>query len=217
MNFDFDGAIFDMDGTLLDTMPYWRFTALEYILAHQMPIRPDMIARMYATSARKLLFEYAGQEGYVLNRPEVIRELEGFMNRHYLYDAKLKPNVPAFLEVLKSRGIRLCVATGAPREYARNGLRRLGILDYFDFVTDNYEFEYTKDQPGYFDRVVSRLGVDPQRCWVFEDALYAMKSAKATGVHICAIEDGAQIHDRAEIKNLADIYIRGYEELMTIQ
>ena len=214
MDFDFDGAIFDMDGTLLDTMPYWRFVALEYLLAHRLPIRQEFLARMYGTSGRKLLMEYAAAEGIGIDRTAMIHELEGYMNRHYLYDAQLKGSIAPFLEALKRRGVRMCVATGSPREYASNGLRRLGILDYFDFVTDNYEGRYTKDKPGYFDDVLSRLGVPADRCWVFEDALYAMESAKASGLRVCAIEEDTQLSSREGIKALADVYIRDYGELM---
>ena len=108
----------------------------------------------------------------------------------------------------------MCVATGSPRAYARNGLRRLGLLDYFDFVTDNYEGALTKDKPGYFDALLARLGVTRERCWVFEDALYAMESAKASGLRVCAIEDDAQLADREGIRALADVYIRDYGELL---
>lgn len=215
-NYDFDGAIFDMDGTLLDTMPYWRFTSLEYMLMHNWPVRDEDLLNMRLTSSRRLLPEIAKREGYAIDdRQTMISELEGFMNRHYLYDARLKePTVPAFLERLKSAGVRMCVATGSPREYARNGLRRLGLLDYFEFVTDNYEAPFTKDKAGYFDNVARRLGVKTDRCWVFEDALYSMKSAKADGFRICAIEDASQVREREEIMALADMYIKSYAELL---
>ena len=214
-DFDFDAAIFDMDGTLLDTMPYWRYTSLEYLLAHQLPVEPDVLARMYSTSSRKLLMEVGERMGLQINRREMISELEGYMNRHYLYDAPYKrPSVPAFLERLKSEGIRMCVATGSPRGFARNGLERLGLLDYFEFVTDNYEGAHTKDQPGYFDDVLSRLGATADRCWVFEDALYAMESAKASGLRVCAIEEGTQAADRDAIMALADVYITDYAQLL---
>lgn len=214
-NYDFSAAIFDMDGTLLDTMPYWRMTTLEYLLAHQLPVAQDVLERMFCTSSRKLLMDYCHRLGLSPDRGEVIAELEGYMNRHYLYDAHLKSqSVPRFLERLKRAGVRMCVATGSPRQYASNGLRRLGLLDYFDFVTDNYEGSHTKDQPEYFGDLLARLGTTPERCWVFEDALYAMESAKAFGLRVCAIEDGTQGDTRPGIKELADVYIRDYDELM---
>jgi len=214
-NYDFDAAIFDMDGTLLDTMPYWRYTTLEFMLHHQLPVSDELLTRMYKTSSRRLVMQVSDQYGLNLDKQAVVAEMEGYMNRHYLYDANLKcPSVPAFLKKLKRQGVRMCVATGSPRAYARNGLQRLGLLDYFDFVTDNYEGALTKDKPGYFDALLDRLGTTRERCWVFEDALYAMESAKASGLRVCAIEDDAQLADREGIKALADVYIRDYEELM---
>ena len=214
-NYDFDAAIFDMDGTLLDTMPYWRYTTLEFMLHHQLPVSDELLTRMYKTSSRRLVMQISDQYGLGLDKQAVVAEMEGYMNRHYLYDANLKcPSVPAFLEKLRRQGVRMCVATVSPRAYARNGLRRLGLLDYFDFVTDNYEGPLTKEKPDYFDALLARLGATRERCWVFEDALYAMESAKASGLRVCAIEDDAQLADREGIKALADVYIRDYAELM---
>lgn len=215
VDFDFDAAIFDMDGTLLDTMPYWRFTALEYILAHRLPIYPDMVSAMLHTSSRKMIMDNQARLGVRVDYGALVRELEGFMNRHYLYDAQLKdPTIPAFLDGLAERGIKLCVATGSPREYARNGLKRVGILDRFAFVTDNYETPYTKETPEYFTNLAHRLGTASGRCVVFEDALYAMRSARAAGMRVCAIEDETQRSDRAAIREIADVYIRSYNEIM---
>ena len=215
MPINYDAAIFDMDGTLLDTMPYWRYTGLEYLLAHQLPIFPDMVARMFSTSSRKLIVENQDRLGITVDYDEMVRELEGFMNRHYLYDAHLKdPAIPEFLDHLKRQGVRLCVATGSPREYARNGLKRVGILDRFEFVTDNYEYPFMKSDPDYFRNVAALLGVKPERCMVFEDALYAMRSAKAAGMRVCAIEDDTQRADREAILATADIYIKSYREIM---
>lgn len=215
MQYDFDVAIFDMDGTLLDTMRYWRYTTLEFLLAHQMPVRDEDLLRMHDTSSRKLLFDIARREHVDIgDMRTVVSELEGYMNRHYLYDARAKEGVPEFLQMLKDKGIRICVATGTPREYARNGLGRLKLLDFFEFVTDNYESGITKDRPEYFVRLAQRLGTSPERCVVFEDALYSMESAKAAGCRVLAIEEGTAELQRERIKQVADWYIRGYDELL---
>lgn len=215
LSFDFDAAIFDMDGTLLDTMRYWRYTSLEYLLAHQLPVRPEDLTRMEWTSSRALVKEIAEREGFDIGSWQtMVSELEEFMNRHYLHDARRRENVPELLEKLRGMGKPMCVATGAPRQYARNGLSRLGILKYFEFVTDCYEFGMDKSQPEYFEEVARRLGTRPEKCVVFEDALYAMKSAKAAGCRVVAIEDSTARLQRDEIRAIADRYIQNYSELL---
>lgn len=215
MNENFTAAIFDMDGTLLDTMPYWRYTSVEYLLAHRLPLLKDIVAQAFDVSSRKLIMDNADRLGIAPDYMDMVHEMEGFMNRHYIYDAQLKdPLVPQFLEKLKGDGVKLCVATGSPRQYARNGLRRLGILPYFEFVTDNYEGKYAKHQPEYFLDLAKRLDAEPGACWVFEDALYAMKAAKAAGMRVCAIEDATQRTDREAIRALADRYILSYADLL---
>lgn len=214
MKFEFDAAIFDMDGTLTDTMPFWRFTALEYALNHGFPLDLDYVARMYTEPSGRLLSSYAESVGVKLDWQDTLKELESYMNRHYIEAGRTKPHVKEFLDCMKAKGIRMCVATGSPREYARNALDKTGITDYFEFITDHYETEYTKSDPIYFKNLAQRLGVDPEKCILFEDSLYSMKSAKSAGMQICAVEDGSQANDKDEIIRICDIYIKDFSELL---
>ena len=215
MFFDVDAAIFDMDGTLLDTMPYWRYTPLEYLLRHGLPVAPEDLTRMYQTSSRQMVQEICGRLQYDIGSYEaMLAELEAFMHRHYLFDARLKdPDLPAFLDRLRAEGKRLCVATAAPRAYAADGLARVGILDKFEFVTDGREYGFGKEDPAYFRILAERLQTVPERCLVVEDALYAMRTAKTLGCRVLAVEDGTALRQREEIRALADVYIRRYAEL----
>ena len=220
MNFgyDFDAAIFDMDGTLLDTMRYWRFTTLEFLLAHGLPVKNEDLVRMLDTSSRKLLYDIAERDGVEIgDKKTVVTELEDYMGRHYQNDSYPKDAfVIPFLQKLKEKGIRMCVATGSRREHARTGLGRAGMLDFFEFVTDNYEANngITKAEPEYFIQTCERLGVAPERCVVFEDACYAMEAAKKAGCRVLAIEDQTARMQKEKIQTVADWYIKSYAELM---
>ena len=157
-------------------------------------------------------------DGYDIgDKKTVVTELEDYMGRHYQHDSHIKDeHVPAFLQKMKEHGVRMCVATGSRREYGCIGLENAGILDFFEFVTDNYEAGngVTKADPEYFIQAAKRLGAAPENCVVVEDAYYAMEAAKKAGCRVLAIEDQTARLQKDKIVEVADWYIRSYEELL---
>lgn len=210
----FKAAMFDMDGTILRTMRYWRLTTIELLIGRNIIPTPEQMARVFSSSSRALCAEILSEHGIHMGEREILRELEYYMHPHYLRDATAKPRVGEYLEQLKQAGVRMCVGTAAPRESAEAALTRLGLIDYFDFILDQYELDMRKSNPEFFRIIAKRMDVDVQDMCVFEDALYSMRTAKALGCPVIAIEDRTQAHDKEEIMRLADHYICEYEELL---
>ena len=208
-------ALFDMDGTLLDTQYYWRFTVLEYLLRIGEIPTPEEYARMYHTSGRKLCPELLAKRGIKVDYDAMVHQMERFMHRHYLFDAREKPGVRKLLDLLKARNIPMFVSTGSPREYARDALARLDLLDYFDFVTDGYEFGISKREPRYFEMMAQKLGIAVNELWVFEDAAYSMENARKAGCFVVGIAEPSQAHEREEALKQANLYFLSFDEMIT--
>ena len=211
---EFDAAMFDMDGTLLSTMRYWRLTTLEFLLGQGVIPSAEELGRMFYTSGRKLLEELIEKYGLECDMREVYRATEGYMLRHYRLDAQPKPGLEEYLAALERRGVRMCVGTASLREFATEALDRLDLTRRFDFITDNRELGLEKSDPEFFRAVAARLGVDVERMCVFEDALYAIHGAKAAGCPVIAILDPTQEEYWDEIAQLADCAVRDYRELL---
>lgn len=211
MQFKCKYAIFDNDGTLLESMYYWRLGALEFLLAHRLPIPDEMtLGELFSFSSRK--FTQMLMETGDFEPQAVIAEMEARMERHYLFDVNEKPGVGAFLDGLAQAGTRMCVCTAAPRELCAKALERFGLRERFAFVTDSYEINLDKGEADCFRAVAARLGARPQDCWVFEDSLYAMRAAKEAGMRVCAVAEYTQRHHRQEILELADAWIEDYRQ-----
>ena len=210
----FSAAMFDVDGTLLSSMRYWRLTTLEYMLQKDVIPTEQELGRLFYTSGRGLLEELIKKYELPCDWEKVFRSTEGFMLRHYREDVQAKPGTAMYLATLKQRGIPMCVGTASLKEFVVEALDRLELTTYFDFVTDNRELCLEKDDPEYFRVVAERLGVSPEQMCVFEDAPYAIRGAKAAGCPVIGILDPTQQYIWDEVAQLSDITVRDYEELL---
>ena len=210
---EFDAAMFDLDGTLLSTMRYWRLTTLEFLLGKGVIPDKEDLGRLFYTSGRKLVEELIEKYGIECDMDEVYHATEGYMLRHYRQDARPKPGLEEYLSALARRGVRMCVGTASLREFVAEALERLDLARHFEFITDNRELGLEKSDPEFFRAVAKRLGVAVERMCVFEDALYAIRGAKEAGCPVIAILDPTQIDYREEIVRLADWAVEDYRAL----
>lgn len=220
MNFtkDFDAIIFDMDGTLLDSMWAWRGENRFFLERHNLPIPEDMKDTIDVMSSHALARRVEKDHpGFTFDG--IIAEYLESLKKHYVTDVFPKKGAKAFLDKLMECGIKMCVATATPRENAKMALSHHGLLDYFAFVTDDSENGLSKSKPEYFDIVTKRLGVRKERCVMFEDSLYAMRSAKAAGLTPFGIEERVHLGNAQLMKDLretAKIFVRDFDEASQI-
>ena len=122
-------------------------------------------------------------------------------------DVPAKPGVPEMLRRLKAQGIKLCVATASDRELAEAALRRLGLLDLFDFILTCDEAGAGKRSPAVYEAALQKLGTSKTRTLVVEDALYALQTAHRAGFPTAAVADAHSAADQALLRQTADYYL----------
>jgi len=208
------GAIFDLDGTLLDSMPFWESIGKEYL--KQKGFNPpenlnEILAAMnLAQSARYFKEVYSIPD----SEEEIIREIIGLIESGYRYTLPLKASVIPFLDKLYQNKVRMCVATATDYDLAKAALERLGVMKYFNFILSCSQSGVGKDEPEFFFKVLELLKTPQHETMVFEDALHAIKSAKAAGLMVTAIYDKSAHRYQEEIKAIADIYLYSFADGM---
>ena len=210
------GAIFDMDGTLLDSMPVWDTLSEAYLLGKDIRPPVDLYEIIRPLSVTKTAEYFRAQLGLTLSTEEIVGEINGSIADKYIHEVLLKPYVREYLQQLKEAGVRMCVATATAKPLAVAALTRTGILPYFDFVLTCPEAGLHKDTPAFFQQALVRLQTPREETVVFEDALYAMRSAKAAGLYVVGVSDPSASVLEKEIRRTADQYIQGFEELIGV-
>ena len=199
------GAIFDMDGTLLDSMPIWDRVGIDYLAGLGIQARPDLPERLLTMSMRQA----AAYFGYGVNLPEaeIMDGVNARIEAFYRKTAPAKEGVRDFLHALRQSGVKMCVATATDRPLAEAALRRTGLLSYFSFLLTCTEAGFGKDSPDIFVLAQKKLGTPREQTVVFEDALYAMQTAKRAGFPVAAVYDASSQADQEQIRQLADVYM----------
>ena len=132
--------------------------------------------------------------------------IEGF----YRNEVKLKPGVKNFLESMKQKNIPMVIATSGDRDLLNSALIRNGISGYFDAVFTCSELETSKHEAKIFMACSEALGLDPENIAVFDDALYAIETAKNAGFITFGVEDPSAKLNKNEIKRISDYYITDF-------
>lgn len=207
-------AIFDMDGTLIDSMGYWQRLGREYlakmgVVENVEPVI-ERIKPMTMLESSALFMEAFGIPG----PPErIAAEMNAMMDAHYRSDIPLKPGAAAYLRTLRRAGVRLCVATATPEPLARACLERLGVADCFEFLLSCDAVAAGKDRPDVFLEAARRLNAAPADIAVYEDAIYAARTAKAAGFYVVGVYDDASAANWAELNAFCDATIRDWRAL----
>jgi len=206
------GAIFDFDGTVFDSMHIWKgvkfqfFDRIGLVLSEEEKKEFQGLFLLDAIDLAKKRYDLGFSD------KELFNEFFTLIREKYLADTKPKNDIIEFLEKLKANGVKMGIAT-ATGEFALEAvLEKFNMRHYFSEIYSTYTVGASKTEPKVYDVVLEKLGTEKQTTWVFEDALYAAKTAKANGYNVVGIYDKSE-PEQEELKNLVDIYIHNYSEL----
>ena len=201
-------AIFDMDGTLVDSMAYWQDVALEYLDSRgiakelQTPELMERIKTQTAPDTAALFKELFGIEESI---PSIVAQVNRFMALHYQHDIRLKPGVEGYLKMLCGEGVHMCVASATTSSLIDACLTRLGARRYFDFLISCEDVGKSKTHPDVYLEAARRLGAStPQEVAVFEDSIVAAKTAEGAGFYVVGVYDACSDEDWQELQQVSD-------------
>ena len=206
-------AIFDMDGTLVDSMPYWNGIGADYL--RKKGVTEDLTELLERTKPMTMPETAAFFLDY-FHLPDTpaaaAAEINAMMEAHYRSDIPAKPGVGAYLAELRRRGVAMCVASATGEALMRACLRRLGLEEYFAFVLSCETVGAGKDSPAVYLAAAERLGAAPGETAVYEDALNALRTAKQAGFYTVAVFDQSGAAQWEESKALAEEALRDWRE-----
>ncbi len=208
-------AIFDLDGTLIDSMPMWE--EIDHEMLTSRGVVYDHVATTEETKALSIaeVFDYWREHfGITDTNEQLSAEVNERVRAAYATTVELKPHVMEYLDALKAQGVRMCVATSTTLPLVEVVMRRLGLWDRFEFVLSAHDVGRGKEFPDVYLEAARRLGARPDQCTVYEDTLAAVKTAAAAGFHTVGVADSCGQAAAPQISAAAQCYVLDFAQLM---
>lgn len=204
-------AIFDLDGTLLDSMEAWNELDANFLRSLGKEPKPGLQEAVMALTLRQSAAYFQSEYGVRLSEEEIIRRIEGAIRQAYEVYIPLKNGARAVLELLRERNIPMAVATATELHLASAALQRLGVMEFFSEIFTCELVGKGKREPDVFFAAAAHLGAEPKETLVFEDAAFAAQTAHDAGFRV------AFVHDEVSAKGgdapFADLQLHDFREL----
>ena len=204
------GAIFDFDGTLLDSMFIWDTFGEDYLRTLGKEPKENLTETFKTFTLEQAAEYYREHYGVTLSVEEIVDGVNDMVAEIYRTKVTLKDGVRAFLEGLRAQDVKMCVATVTDRPIVEDVLNRLGIRDFFVEILTCAEVGCNKETPHIYRAALELLGTKKDETVVFEDALHALITAKKDGFKVAAVYDRHERH-QTQMKENGDYYITDYE------
>lgn len=207
-------VIFDIDGTLVDSMDLWHQIDVEYFKTIGIPMPPtvqkDIEGMSFTETAQYFQKHFEPEKSIEDIKLDWIR----MAHEKYLYEVQAKPGAIEYMKCLKEKGLKLGVATSNDKQLAIAALTPHGFIEKIDSVRTACEVCKGKPAPDIYLKVAEDLGVEPKHCLVFEDVPNGMRAGKAAGMTVIAVKDAASSPYLEEIKEISDYYINDYYDML---
>lgn len=207
-------VIFDLDGTLVDSMWMWRNIDMEFLSARNLPFEEELqekIEGMSFTETARYFKEY-------FHLTETVDELKEIWNEmameKYRWEVPLKEGAKEFLDYLKQKDIKMGIATSNSMELVQAVSDAQGLNRYISCVITACSVNKGKPAPDVYLEAAKQLDVKPEDCLVFEDIVKGMEAGRNAGMKVCGVEDAYSRQQREKKRQSCDYYIRSFLEIL---
>ena len=209
-----EGAVFDLDGTLLDSSWVWEKVDEKFLGDRGFQVPDDYVDEISPLGAERAAVYTIERFGLNEDKDDIVREWIEMAKKEYATEVVCKPYAKEFLEELHKLNIKMAVATSSDRELFMKTLEREGILKYFQKIVTVDEVERGKGYPDIYEEAARRIKVNPHKCLVFEDILAGVTGASLGEFNVVAVFDEKSKHNWEKIKSISKYSINDYKELL---
>lgn len=208
----YKAAIFDLDGTILDSMPIWSSLCRRFLLAHGIDEDIDLDGKLGVLSIRNALDYLIKEFNLAVDLDTACSQTWQIVGDFYRQEAEIKPGMTEILAELKKKNIPAGIITATESALVHDALKRVGLENYFaGGIISCADAQTSKRSPEVFFTMCRKFGTTPEETIVFEDALYAAKTAKNAGFSLATVHDPSE-KNPAQLAQIADYYCQSWEE-----
>lgn len=211
---DIKAVIFDVDGTLIDSMWIWRQVDIDFLGKRGIPLPERLQADVEGMSYTETAIYFKARFNLPESLDEIKEEWRVMAEEHYKRHIKLKSGAKELLKLLYDKGMIIGIATSNSRELVDYMLANHGIKQYFSSIRTSCEVDKGKPHPDVYLKVAEDMGIEPCCCLVFEDTVSGVMAAKSAGMRAFAMADEVSLESKDKLIEMTEGYIHSFDEVM---
>ena len=211
---DIKAVIFDVDGTLIDSMWIWRQVDIDFLGKRGIPLPDKLQADVEGMSYTETAIYFKARFDLPESLEEIKEEWRVMAEDHYRKHIQLKSGAKELLKLLYDKGLKIGIATSNSRELVDYMLENHGISQYFSNIRTSCEVDKGKPHPDVYLKVAEDMGIEPRYCLVFEDTVSGVMAAKSAGMRVFAMADEVSAESKDKLIEMTEGYIHSFDEVM---